>query len=181
MTEEEWQEEDSVQRVKFSEDGSLLAVRRVGNLEMWKTSTWERMWSVSCNAYDIDFSPDGLRVLANQVYAIHAYDVRSGDTLGEIDSMPESIHDHVHMFWGEIGEIWKCNWCKSSPLKNGEYWFTGRGRCLWVVEERMATRLIYIPVEYGSINDIKVYSGYVAIGHWSGWLVLDTGRNSEVV
>ena len=45
----------------------------------------------------------------------------------------------------------------------------------------MATRLIYIPVEYGGIKDIKVYSGYVAIGHWSGWLVLDTGRNSEVV
>ena len=164
----------------FSEDGSLLALRREKNLEMWKTSTWERLWSVQFNGYSIDFSPDGLRVLVEDNRKnVHAYDVRSGDTLGEIDSMPESIHDHVHMFWGEIGEIWKCNWCKSSPLKNGEYWFTGRGRCLWVVEERVARHLIHIPAEY-DFYDIKVYSRYVAIGCWNGLLVLDTGRNSEI-
>ena len=109
MTEEEQQEDGRVWRVKFSEDGSFLAVLRWPNLEMWKTSTWERLWSVPFDGYSIDFSPDGLRVLVDEYGKVHAYDVRSGDALGEIDSMPNSMHDHVHMFWGELGGTWKCS------------------------------------------------------------------------
>ena len=111
---------------------------------------------------------------------VHAYDVRSGDALGEIDSMPDSMHDHVHMFPGEVRDKWRCSECESSFL-NGEYWFTESGRWLWVVEERVARRLIHIPTEYGYIYEIKVYSSYVAIGCDSGLLVLDTGRNPEVM
>ena len=110
---------------------------------------------------------------------VHAYDVRSGDALVEIDSMPNSMHDHFHWVQEGVGEIWQCGWCESSLLKNGEYWFVKSDRWLWVVEERVARRLIHIPAEYDT-RDIKVYSSYVAIGCWSGLLVLDTGRNSEV-
>ena len=89
--------------------------------------------------------------------------------------MPNSIHDHVHIAFDK----WVCRECKSSFFKDGEYWFTYRYRCLWVKEDRVARRLIHIPAEYDT-RDIKVYSSYVAIGCWSGLLVLDTGRNSEV-
>ena len=147
---------------------------------MWKTSTWERLWSVPIKGYSIDFSPDGLRVLVkDKDENVHAYDVRSGDALGEIDSMPNSIYDHAHMFSGTIGEEWECDECESSLL-NGEYWFTKSDSWLWVVEERVARRLIHIPTEY-AINVIKGCSSYVAIGHWSGLLVLDTGRNPDVM
>ena len=104
LTEEEQQEDGSALRVKFSEDGSLLAVTRDFHLDMWQTSTWERLWSAPCNRCNIDFSPDCLRVLADDrgkfEYPIvcrdgtqfstessggniHAYDVWSGDALGE--------------------------------------------------------------------------------------------------
>ena len=177
---EEQREDGTVWSIKFSDDGSLLVVIQEGSLEMWKTSTWERLWSVPYEGNNIGFSPDGLRVVVEDHHEnVHAYDVRSGDALGEIDCMPTSTHDHVHMFRGEIGDKWECYECESSLLKNGEYWFTNSDRWLWVVE-RVARRLIHIPAEY-AIHDIKAYSCYVAIGHWSGWLVLDTGRNSEVV
>ena len=65
MTEEEQLEDGRVWRVKFSEDGSFLAVLRWANLEMWKTSTWERLCSVPGEGYYIDLSLDGLRVLVN--------------------------------------------------------------------------------------------------------------------
>ena len=186
LTEEELQEDGPFWSVKFSVDGSLLAVLQVNILEMWKTSTWERLWSVLVPfrlswIYIIDFSPDGLRVLVKDVGERgHAFDVRSGEALGEIDSMPDSLHDHVHMFSGKVGEEWKCRKCESSLLNNGEYWFTESDCWLWVVEERVARRLIHIPAEY-DIKDIKAYSRYVAIGHLGGLLVLDTGRNPEVM
>ena len=177
LTEEEQQEDGTVWSVKFSEDSSLLVVLRRKNLEMWKTSTWERLWSVQFNGYSIDFSPDGLRVLVEDNRKnVHAYDVRSGNALGKIDSMPNSMHVHAHMFSGKVGEEWECYKCESSLLKNGEYWFTESDRWLWVVEEGVARRLIYIPAAYGHINDIKVYSSYVAIGCWSELLVLDTAQ-----
>ena len=66
LTEEEQQEDVRVCSVKFSEDGSLLAVLRWENLETWKTSTWDRLWSVPFDGYSVDFSPDGLRVLVNE-------------------------------------------------------------------------------------------------------------------
>ena len=182
LTEEEQQEGGRVWRVKFSEDGSLLAVLRWANLEMWKTSTWECLWSVPRMGYNIDFSPDGLRVLMEDSREnVYAYHVRSGDALGEIDTMPNSIYDHVHMFQGEVGDKWECGDCESSLLNNGEYWFTESDRWLWIVEERVARRLIHIPAEYGIIRDIKVYSSYAAIGCESGFIVLDTGRNPEAM
>ena len=145
MTEEEKREDGRVWSVKFSEDGSLLAVKRDLHLEMWKTSTWECLSSVSCKGYNIDFSPDGFRVLVEEDEdSFHAYDVRSGDALGEIDSMPDSMHDHVHMFQGEVGGLWKCRECESSLLNNGEYWFTFSDRWLWIVEEGVARRWVGI-------------------------------------
>ena len=180
LTEEEQQEDGRVWEVKFSEDGSLLAVLRMKNLKMWKTSTWERLWSVPLDGNSIDFSPDGLRVLMEDSRQnVHAYDVRSGDALVEMYSMPNSMHDHVHS--RKVGKEWECYECKSSLLKNGEYWFAKSDRWLWIVEERVARCLIHIPVEYGIIYDIKGYSSYVAIGCDSGLLVLDTGRNPEVM
>ena len=84
------------------------------------------------------------------------------------------------MFSGEVRDKWKCDECESLLLNNGEYWFTESDCWLWVVEERVARRLIHIPAEY-DIKDIKAYSRYVAIGHFGGLLVLDTGRNPEVL
>ena len=179
LTEEEQQEDVRVYSVKFSEDGSLLAVLRWANLEMWKTSTWERLWSVQFDGYLIDFSHGGLRVLVEDKYEnVHAYDVRSGDALGEIDSITNSMHDHVHMFWGEVGGTWKCSERHGSLLNNGEYWFTFSDRWLWVVEEGVARRLIHIPENFCAM---KVYSGYVAIGCDTGLIVLALDRNPEIV
>ena len=180
--EEEDLGDDYVESIKFSEDGSLLAAKYWENLELWKTSTCERMWSVPCSPsrWQVYFSPDSLRVLVREGEKIHAHDVRYGDALGEIDSIPYSMHDHVHVVWGEMREKLECWRYWSSFSKNGEYWFTESDRWLWVVEERVARRLIHIPAEY-DIKDIKAYSRYVAIGHLGGLLVLDTGRNPEVM
>ena len=109
---------------------------------------------------------------------VHAYDVRSGDALVEIDSMPNSMHDHFHWVQEGVGEIWQCGWCESSLLKNGEYWFFKSDRWLWVVEEGVARRLIHIP-EY--FNDIKAHSGYVSVGTLTGLLVLNTACDPEAV
>ena len=149
---------------------------------MWKTSTWERLWSVPAYGNSIDFSPDGLRVFVEQRNAIHAYDVWSGDALGKIESMTNSMHDHVHRVRGEVGGIWECTECKRSLLKNCEYWLTKSDRWLWVVEERVARRLIHI-LEYFDecFHAIKAHSGYVAVGTHNGPLVLDTACNSEAV
>ena len=179
LPEDEQREDGRVRRVKFSEDGSLLAVRQLWALEMWKTSTRERLWSVPCKGLDTEFSDDGLRVLVQDRETIHAYDVQSGDTLGKISSMPKSTHDHVHMFQGEVGDKWECAKCESSLFERGEYWFTDSDRWLWVVEERTLKRLTHI-AEY-PIHDVKGYSTYVAIGCNSGFLLLDTGRNLEAV
>ena len=56
--------------------------------------------------YFIDFSPDFFQVLVQHRKTIHAQDVRSGDELGEIDSMPYSMHDHVHVVWERCGRNW---------------------------------------------------------------------------
>ena len=61
--------------------------------------------------YFIDFSPDGFEVLVQHRETIHAHDVRYGDALGEIDSIPYSMHEHVHEVWGEMRErreCWRC-------------------------------------------------------------------------
>ena len=180
MTEEEQQDDGLVWGVKFSEDCSLLALLRMRNLEMWKTSTWERLWSLPCEGNNINFSPDGLQVLVkSDREKVHAFDVLSGDELGEIDSMPNSMHDHVHMLPREVRGIWQCSKCESSPSKNGGYWFTESDRWLWVVEEGVARRLIHIPAEYDT-HDIQGCQGYVAFNWLNGLIVLDTGRNSKV-
>ena len=172
----EQREDGPVQSIMFSEDGSLLAINQSATLCMWKTSAWERLWSVPCEGIQI-FSHDSLQVLVEDYGSkCYAHDARSGDALGEVDYTHESMHDHVHI---SDKEVRQCLTCKSSPLENGEFWFTTSDNWLWVVEEGVARRLIHIPAEYDT-RDIKVYSSYVAIGCWSGLLVLDTGRNSEV-
>ena len=172
------QVENSVDAIKFSEDGTLLAVRRSDNLEMWETSTWEHLWSAPCKGSNVNFSRDSFQVLVENERKTQAYNVQSGDALGEVDSVPNSMHDHVHIFLGEVrGKVrgkWECNKCKSFP-ERGEYWFTSSDRWLWIVEDHTPKRLTHIP-EY-PIHDVKVYSTYVAIGYDSGLLVLDTARN----
>ena len=79
--------------------------------------------------YFVDFSPEGFRVLVHRE-TIHAHDVWLGDALSEIDSIPYSMHDHVHVVWGEMREKRECWSCWSSFLKNGEYWFTESDRRL---------------------------------------------------
>ena len=178
LTEEEQREGRRVYGVKFSEDGSLLVVISEDNLEMWKASTWECLWSVPCIGRDIDFSHDGLRVLVKSHANIHAYDARSGDALGEVHSMPNSMHDHFHLFLKRAEDEWECAVCGNSLLKNGEYWFAYSDRWLWVVEEGVARRLIHIPENFCAM---KVYSGYVAIGCDTGLIVLALDRNPEIV
>ena len=112
LTEEE-QREDSVGSVKFSEDGSLLATSQSGTLCMWKTSAWERLWSVPCKGCRI-LSHDSLQVLIEHVGSkYYTHDARSGDALGEVHHTPESMHDHVHI---SIEEGRQCQTCGSSPL-----------------------------------------------------------------
>ena len=166
-----------MESIKFSKDGSLLAAKYWENLELWKTSTCERMWSVPCSPsrWQVYFSPDSLRVLVREGEKIHAHDVRSGGTLGEVDSMPYSMYDHVHWHRGEIQDEWTCDSCGSLLLTNSEYWFTWSYRCLWIVEGHVARRLIQIPTEY-DILDIKGCQNYVAVRRRDGLLVLDMSR-----
>ena len=142
---------------------------------MWKTSAWERLWSVPCKGFDI-ISHDGLQVLVKDNDSkYHAHDARSGDALGEVDYTHESMHDHVHISYEEVGQ---CQTCESSRMENGEFWFTESDKWLWVVEEGVARRLIHIP-EY--FYRIKAHSGYVAVRTLTGLLVLNTACNSEAV
>ena len=150
----------------------MLAVSRSANLELWKTSIWERLWSAPCKGSNVDFSPDSLRVLVESGGKTQAYDVRSGEALSEVDSVPNSMHDHVHIFRGTVRDKWECDKCKTSLFERGEYWLTDSDCWLWVVEEYAPKRLIHIPES--PIHDVKVYSSYVAIGCDSGFLVLDT-------
>ena len=158
----------------------MLAVHRWEILEMWKTSTWERMWSVPCSGFSVNFSHDGLRVLVENGEICNAYDVRSGDALGEIETMRKSMYDHVHRSMGEVGDKWRCNECNSSLLENGEYWFTESDRWLWIVRDRVARRLIHFPAEY-IILHLGSCSGYIAIGCSDRLVVLDTVGNRETV
>ena len=175
LTEEEQPENGPVKTVKFSEDGSLLTIKQSGTLCMWKTSAWERLWSVPCEGHDI-ISHDGLQVLVKDYGSnYYAHDARSGDALGEVDCTHESMHDHVHISNKEVRKCWTC---KSSRLENGECWFTYSDNWLWVVEEGVARRLIHIPEYYGII---KAHSGYVAVRTLTGFLVLNTACNSEAV
>ena len=92
--------------IMFSEDGSLLAISQSGTLCMWKTSAWERLWSVPCEGYHI-FSHDGLQVLIEASGSKdHAHDALSGDALGEVHYMHESMHDHVHISNEEVSECY---------------------------------------------------------------------------
>ena len=171
----EQREDGPVYSIMFSEDGSLLAIIQSDTLCMWKTSAWERLWSVPCKGLRF-ISHDGLQVIIRDSGSkYYAYDARSGEALGDVHHMPESRHDHVHIFNEEVMQCWNC---KRPPLENGEFWFTESDKWLWVVEEGVARRLIHIP-EYR--YDIKVYSGYVAVGTVNGFLVLDMDCNSEVV
>ena len=171
----EQRDDGPVQSLMFSEDGSLLAIIQSRTLCMWKTSAWERLWSVPCEGRHI-FSHDGLQVLVGDYGSkYYAHDARSGDALGEVHRIPESMHDHVHICNKEVRQ---CLTCKSSRLENGEFWFTQRDKWLWVVEEGVARRLIHIP-EY--CYGIKAHSGYVAVEILTGFLVLNTAYNSEAV
>ena len=95
----------------------MLAVKREKGLELWKTSAWEHLWSVRCDGWRVDFSRDGLRVLVeddeDDVKNVHAYDVWSGNALGEFDSIPVSMHDHIHDTFEEERNKWKCIECKA--------------------------------------------------------------------
>ena len=171
----EQREDRPVESLMFSEDGSLLAIIQSRTLCMWKTSAWELLWSVPCEGLYI-FSHDGLQVrIADRILKAHAHDARSGDALGEVHYTPDSVHDHVHI---SNEEVRQCRTCESSRLENGEFWFTESDRWLWVVEERVARRLIHIH-EY--FYDIKAHSGYVAVQTLTGPLVLNTACNSEAV
>ena len=168
-------EDNPVHSIKFSEDGSLLAIKQSGTLCMWKTSAWEHLWSVPCEGRRI-MSHDSLQVIMDSSSEYHAHDARSGDRLGGVRHMPRSMHDHVHTLHGKVGDI--CDKCETSLLKNGEYWFTFSDSWLWVVEEGVARRLIHFIEGFW---DIKAYSVYVAVGTVNGLLVLNTTCNSEVV
>ena len=130
--------------------------------------------------YFIDISPDGFQVLVQHGETIHAQNVRYGDALSEIDSIPCSMHDHVHVVWERCGRNWSAG---GAGVHSRRMESIGSPKVIagWAVEEREARRLIHIPAEYGYIYEIKVYSSYVAIGCDSGLLVLDTGRNPEVM
>ena len=163
------EQEDPVRSVKFSENGSLLAIRQSVNLEMWETSTWKCLWSVQCEADYINFSPGGLQVLAGT----KVYDVRAGGTLGDDRHVLESMYDHVHLVSDELGK-WECSWCMRSFEKKGEYWFNHSDRWLSIVEEHGLQHVFQFIEDYGNIRDIKGCQSYVAFVCHDELLVLDT-------
>ena len=116
MSEEEQREDECVERVKFSEDGSLLEVRRSKTLEVWKTSTWECLSSVPCMEDDI--SHGGVQVTMDVEGLLR---VQLGNASDETDTVPGSTHDHVHWIREEIQGNWVCSGCKNSRLNNSEY------------------------------------------------------------
>ena len=133
------------------------------------------MWSAPCKGSNVNFLHDSFQVLVEKERKTQAYNVRSGDALGEVHHIPESRHDHVHI---SNEEVRQCRTCESSRLENGEFWLSESDNWLWVVEEGVARRLIHIP-EY--FFEIKAHSGYVAVRTRTGFLVLNTACNSEAV
>ena len=147
-----------------------------------------------CRGYVERFSPDGLQVLVEGFKYDDEDDEDQGDdddeeeeeedvrviltmfglAMGEVDSMPNSLHDHVHIFREKVRD--QCTHCKTLLLKNGEYWFGDHW--LWVVEEDVARRLIHISEK---CYNIKVNSRYVVFEIRNALIVLDMDRNLEVV
>ena len=102
-----------------------------GRLKMWKVSNWQRLWSVSSSENEVYFSCDCFRVFAVDERKRHAYDAWSGNALDEVDSILESMYDHVHLVIGEVQGKWKCAEGESSLSKKGEYWFMNSVRFGW--------------------------------------------------
>ena len=85
----------SFQHVRVESGGSLLAVQLSETLEMWETSTWERLWSAPSFSHlmEILFTAFG--------------------ALGEFGLVLESMYDHVQLLGGELQGKWEHSWCKS--------------------------------------------------------------------
>ena len=165
LTEEELREDGPVWGVKISEDGSLLAVIRKRNIEMWKTSTWERLCTLSTSrlmAFKFSCSTEKQYMLRMFGMAMHL--VKSILYLAQCTTM---------FTWSEE-RCGRKGRARGAGVRSRRMASIGSPKVIagWAVEERMARRLINIPEEY-AINSIKVYSGFVAIGHHANKLTLN--------
>ena len=92
-----------VRNVKFSGDGSKLAVVRYSDqIEMWTKSNGECQWSKQINLhvnYEIclAFSTDDSKIVCKSGDKTIILDAESGEQCNSEDAFDfESIHDHVH-------------------------------------------------------------------------------------
>ena len=124
---------------------------------MWKVSNWGRLWSVSSTKNKVYFSHDGLRIFAADERKYHAYNAWSGNPLDEVDSIPESMYDHVHLVIGEIQGKWKCAECESPLLGKDKYFFfTDSNHLPWMVKEHAPKCCIPIPATFEISKPVKV-------------------------
>ena len=92
-----------VVRVKFSRDGSKLAVaRESGQIEMWTVSNGECQWSTESNLhvdywFRFAFSADDSKLACKNRDKTIVLDAESGEECNSEDTFDyESTYDHVH-------------------------------------------------------------------------------------
>ena len=87
--EEEPKLSSPIRNVKFSNNGSRLAVlRKSGQVEMWSVSTWECQWSTTINpGYNyLAFSADDSKIACNKDDEIIVLDAESGEECNREDT-----------------------------------------------------------------------------------------------
>ena len=101
---EEEPNRSAVSKMKFSEDGSKLAVARYsGQIEMWTVSNGECQWSTSINLqvnyeFRFAFSADDSKLACKNRYKTIVLDAESGEECNSEDTFDyESTYDHVHI------------------------------------------------------------------------------------
>ena len=101
---EEEPNRSAVLNMKFSRDGSKLAVaRESGQIEMWTASDGECRWKTKSNRdvgyrRHLAFSADDSKLACKNRYKTIVFDAESGEECNSEDTFDyESTYDHVHI------------------------------------------------------------------------------------
>ena len=97
--EEELERSNPVLNVKFSRDGSKLAVARdSGQVEVWTVSNWESQWTTAFDqSYTyLEFSADNSKIACKNYHETIVVDAESGKKCNDEDSFDFESAFHVH-------------------------------------------------------------------------------------
>ena len=95
---EEEPNRSAVEKMKFSRDGSKLAVaRESGQIEMWTVSNEECQWSIIAYCSHLAFSANDSKLACKEDNNMIALNAESGEECNSDETFDfESTYDHVH-------------------------------------------------------------------------------------